>query len=160
MKEKDKKRRFILIAVILLVIMAAAVIAKLAAPKGEVTSFQPEFEEGQTQATSEGSVERGITIPGYSTIPITAGTADVSIDLFNPEENEVYFQITFILTDEEEQIYQSKLIKPGDHLYDITLDRPLEAGTYDLTIRYDTFSMDDSYSPRNGASVNCILEAK
>ena len=69
----------------------------------------------------------------------------------------MYFQITFLIG--EEQIYQSKLIRPGDHLYDITLDRALEAGEYELTIQYDTFSMDETYSPRNGATVNCILKA-
>lgn len=93
-------------------------------------------------------------------IPVTAGSKEVSIDLSNPEENNVYFQITFLLGEEKEQIYQSKLIRPGDHLYEITLDRALDAGTYDLTIQYDTFSMDGSYTPRNGASVNCILEVK
>ena len=84
----------------------------------------------------------------------------MAVELSNPEENRVYFQITFLLGEEQKQIYQSKLIKPGDHLYEITLDRALDPGTYDLTIQYDTFSMDESYSPRNGASVNCILEAK
>lgn len=152
---KNKKKIFAA-AVLLLVVIA--VVWKMAAPKGEVTSFQPEFEEGQEQATSEGGEEAGIRIPGYSVIPVSAGNKEVSIDLTNPEENNVYFQITFLLG--EEQIYQSKLIRPGDHLYEITLDRTLEAGTYDLTIQYDTFAMDENYSPRNGASVNCILEVK
>lgn len=159
MKNWKKSKMYVLLAV-LLVLILAAVITKFSGSKREVTSFEPEFEEGQEQATSEGGVEKGIKIPGYSTIPVNAGTTEVSIDLFNPEENEVYFQITFILSEENEQIYQSKLIRPGDHLYDITLDRPLEAGTYDLTIQYDTFAMDENYSPRNGASVNCILEVK
>ncbi len=126
-------------------------------PKGEVTSFAPEFETAQSQMVSEGGTSAGIRIPGYTIIPIKAGSADVDIDLTNPEENQVYFQITFLL--DGEQIYQSKLIKPSDHLYHITLDRALAAGDYDLTIRYDTFSMDGEYSPRNGASVNCILRA-
>ena len=94
----------------------------------EVTSFVPEFEQAQSWQTTEESTEKGIEIPG----------------------------ITFLIG--EEQIYQSKLIRPGDHLYDITLDRALEAGEYELTIQYDTFSMDETYSPRNGATVNCILK--
>lgn len=153
---KNKKK----VTAVVLLLLAAVVIWKLAVPKGKVTSFEPEFEEGQEQAVSEGGVEEGIRIPGYSIIPVSAGSKEVSIDLTNPEENQVYFQITFLLGEDQEQIYQSKLIKPGDHLYEITLDRALEAGTYDLTIQYDTFSMDGSYSPRNGASVGCILEVK
>ena len=155
-----KNKKVIAVVAILLIALAGLAIWKMSAPKGEVTSFQPEFEEGQEQATSEGGVETGIRIPGYSVIPVNAGSKEVAIDLTNPEENNVYFQITFLLGEEKEQIYQSKLIRPGDHLYNITLDRELEAGSYDLTIQYDTFAMDENYSPRNGATVNCILEAK
>ena len=151
-----KNKKAVLIAGVLIIL--ALIIGRSMIPKGEITSYQPEFEEGQEQATSEGGVEAGIKIPGYSVIPVNAGDKNLSVDLYNPEENSVYFQITFLLGDE--QIYQSKLIRPGDHLYEITLDRALDAGTYDLTIQYDTFAMDEEYSPRNGASVNCILEAK
>ncbi len=154
------KKRVKYVLLIIGLAIAVAVAAKFAKQEGEVTSFKPEFEEGQVQTTSEGSVEKGIKIPGYTTIPVNAGETEVDIDLYNPDENDVYFQVTFILNKEEEQIYQSKLIKPGDHLYTITLDRALEAGTYDLMIKYDTFAMDESYSPRNGASVNCVLEVK
>ena len=129
---------------------------------GPVTNFTPEFEAEQTQITTEQepSVSRGIEIPGYSVIPVTAGSKDVNIDLYNPEGNNVYFQLTFFLSDTGEQIYQSKLLKPGQHIYTITLDRALEAGEYPLTIQYSTFTTDDSYTPRNGATVNCILQAK
>lgn len=129
--------------------------------QGDVTSYasaaEYEFEEGQTQSIEEASVTKGIKIPGYSTIPVSADSTEVSVDLQNPDENEVYFQISFYLTDTDELIYQSKLLSPGQHLYSIELARGLEAGEYPLTIRYDTFSMDGSYTPKNGASVNCFL---
>lgn len=160
MREWISKHKKILIAAVLVLILASAGIAKMRTPKGEVTSFEPQFEEGQEQVVNEGGVDAGIKIPGYSTITINSGTKEAAIDLTNPEENHVYFQITFLLGEEQEQIYQSKFIRPGDHLYNITLDRELEPGTYDLTIQYDTFAMDEDYSPRNGASVNCILEVK
>lgn len=160
MREWISKHKKILIAAVLVLILASAGIAKMRTPKGEVTSFEPQFEEGQEQVVNEGGVDAGIKIPGYSTITINSGTKEAAIDLTNPEENHVYFQITFLLGEEQEQIYQSKFIRPGDHLYNITLDRELEPGTYDLTIRYATFAMDEDYSPRNGASVNCILEVK
>lgn len=150
-----KYRAKVIVLIGIAVILAAAAIYQNTRPK-EVTSFVPEFEQAQSWQTTEESTEKGIEIPGYSTISIPADTTDVQIELTNPEENEVYFQITFLIG--EEQIYQSKLIRPGDHLYDITLDRALEAGEYELTIQYDTFSMDETYSPRNGATVNCILK--
>lgn len=130
-------------------------------PKG-VTSYSPEFEAEQSREegeADEGGVSAGIKIPGYTTIKVSAGTKDVSVDLQNPEENNVYFEISFYLPETDEVIYTSKLIKPGQHLYDIALERELEPGTYDLTIQYATYSMDDTYSPRNGAEVKCKLEA-
>lgn len=66
----------------------------------EVTSYTPEFETSQTKKESEkntGNVEAGIQIPGYKTIIVAAGTKDVSVELVNPEENNVYFEISFYL---------------------------------------------------------------
>lgn len=158
---KMKNRKVIAIVasagVIAVVLTGTIILNRNSAAGGEVTSFIPEFETAQTQDIQEASVSKGIQIPGYSTIPVTANSEEISIDLQNPDENEVYFQISFYLTDTQELIYQSKLIEPGQHLYSITLNHGLEAGEYPLTIQYDTFSMDGSYTPKNGAAVNCIL---
>lgn len=128
--------------------------------KKKVTNYNPEFEEDQTRETNEGGVTGGIRIPGYSEIRVDAGKADVAVDLSNPKDNKVYFQISFYLPDTEETIYTSKLIKPGQHLYNISLNRPLDKGEYKLIIRYATFSADESLSPRNGAEVGCKLIAQ
>ncbi len=50
--------------------------------------------------------------------------------------------------------------RAADSLYDITLERELEAGEYPLTVQYKTYSMDEEYTPRNGAEVNCTLIAQ
>ena len=116
-KKASKGNKKVIIAVVVILLLIAGVfVSRSFLKKGEVTSFQPEFEQGQEQASSEGGTEEGIRIPGYSTIPVTAGSKAVAIDLSNPEENNVYFQITFLLGEEKEQIYQSKLIRPGDHI--------------------------------------------
>ena len=118
------------------------------------------FEEDQEKPDDkdqEGSVDEGIQIPGYDSIVIPAGTKDVSVELMNPEENEVYFQISFYLPDTDETIYTSDLIRPGQHLYDITLEREMEAGEYPLTVKYATFTADEAMAPQNGADVSCTL---
>lgn len=164
MKEKHKKLWAGAFLVLLLVLIVGGVILYRAANKGPVTSygndFIPEFEEQQTQQTQEASVTRGIKIPGYTTIPIAANTTDVDVELYNPEENEVHFQIAFVLNETGETIYESKLIEPGQHLYHITLEKPLEPGEYPITIQYSTFSTDDTFTPKNGASVECVLKAE
>ena len=154
----SRKKKIILSAVVVLVIAAAAVWF-LTRPK-EVTNYDVGFEEEQERPESESkdsSVGEGIQIPGYKSIEIPAGTKDVSVELTNPEENQVYFQISFYLPDTEETIYTSRMIKPGQHLYEITLDKEMAAGEYPLTVRYDTFSADEEMTPRNGAEVNCTL---
>lgn len=155
----NRKKKITIQVVILVLAAAAAGIYWYTRPK-EVTNYDAEFEEDQERPDStdqEGSVADGIQIPGYKSITIPAGTKDVSVELMNPEENQVYFQISFYLPDTEETIYTSKMIKPGQHLYEITLDKEMAAGEYPLTVRYDTFSADEAMTPRNGAEVNCTL---
>ncbi len=159
LKIMNRKKKITILVVILVLAAAAAGIYWYTRPK-EVTNYDAEFEEDQERPDStdqEGSVADGIQIPGYKSITIPAGTKDVSVELMNPEENQVYFQISFYLPDTEETIYTSRMIKPGQHLYEITLDKEMAAGEYPLTVRYDTFSADEAMTPRNGAEVNCTL---
>lgn len=156
------RKKITILIVILIAAAAAAGIYLHTRPK-EVTNYDAEFEDDQEKpdkADQAGSVSAGIQIPGYKSITIPAGTTDVSVELMNPEENEVYFQISFYLPDTDETIYTSKLIKPGQHLYEITLEKAMEPGEYPLTVKYDTFTADEDMTPRNGAEVNCTLVVK
>lgn len=157
---KDKNLKSILVKVSLAVLLvvvgfyAGNVIKKSSTP---TNGFNPQFEEEQFQEEVEASQTKGIKIPGYSTIPVKANQQEVFIDLYNPEENEVYFEISFILTETNEEIFKSKLIKPGQHIYTINLNKPLPVGEYPVTIKYNTYSADENYTPKNGASVSCIF---
>ena len=97
-----------------------------------------------------------ISIPGFGEMNIPAETTDVATDIYNPEKNHCFFQVTIVLTDEQKQIYQSELIRPGQHLYNITLSQGMPKGSYDAILHYDTFSMND-YTPLNGANVPFTL---
>ena len=97
----NRKKKITILVVILVLAAAAAGIYWYTRPK-EVTNYDAEFEEDQERPDStdqEGSVADGIQIPGYKSITIPAGTKDVSVELMNPEENQVYFQISFYLPD-------------------------------------------------------------
>lgn len=120
-------------------------------------AFNPEFEEDQARESSEAGAIGGIEIPGYSEIVIPAGQTTVDVNFYNPETNNVYFEINLILAETEEEIYKSKLLSPGQHLYEIELERALESGQYDMVITYNTYSIDEEYTPKNGATVNCVL---
>ena len=164
-ENKNKKALWIVLAVLIavLLVFGGYMLASSRAHHGPVTvNSTPsyEFEEGQSQNLEEGGVTPGIEIPGYTVIPVKANTKDVEVDLFNPENNNVYFQITLSLTDTEEVLFESKMIEPGDHLYNIELTRPLDPGEYDMTIQYSTFTTDGEFTPRNGATMICILRAE
>ena len=122
------KKKVIIILLILVVIAGAFGIYQYTRPK-EVTNYDVEFEADQEKPEDEDTpsgVEEGIQIPGYESITIPAGTTDVSVELMNPEENNVYFEISFYLPETDETIYTSKMIQPGQHLYEITLDKGMQ----------------------------------
>ena len=163
---KNKKLLWSILALIVAIALVAGgfFLAKHQSRSGPVTSTVETFafEEEQVRETQSASVTRGIRIPGYSIIPIQANATDVKVELYNPEDNEVYFQISFYLPGEEESelLYESKLLKPGQHIYEITLTRGLPAGDHPITIQYSTFTADGEFSPRNGATVDCVLRAQ
>ena len=126
------KKKVIIILLILVVIAGAFGIYQYTRPK-EVTNYDVEFEADQEKPEDEDTpsgVEEGIQIPGYESITIPAGTTDVSVELMNPEENNVYFEISFYLPETDETIYTSKMIQPGQHLYEITLDKAMDCLLY------------------------------
>lgn len=157
-----KKKKFILPLVVVAAVLAGIGIWQGMRPK-EVTNYEAAFEAGQeapdTSSERQSGAGAGIQIPGYKSIEISAGTKEVSVELMNPEENEVYFEISFYLPETDEIIYTSDLIRPGQHFYEITLEREMEAGEYPLTIRYAAYSADENLTPKNGAEVNCTLVA-
>ena len=164
----QKKLLYILLAIAAAVLLVAGgyFLAQGQKTSGPVTNIdaaqQPdyEFEDEQTQEVHEAGEMPGIEIPGYTIIPVKADSTEVEIELLNPEENNVYFQITMSLKDSDQQLFQTKLIKPGQHLYKIQLDQPLAPGEYDVVIHYDTFSMDGTYTPKNGADLECVVRAQ
>lgn len=122
-------------------------------------SFFPEaeieFEEEQrlNQLSAQSDM---ISIPGFEAWTIDAGETKVSTNFYNPEQNNCYFVISVILN---ETIYESKYVKPGQHLYEVELFKAMDAGEYEATIHYSTYSSIDN-SPLNGADVPFVLSVK
>lgn len=100
-----------------------------------------------------------ITIPGFDEWEIAANETYVACDLYNPDGNICYFEITVTLQDSGSVIYHSKLLRPGQHLYHVELQTPIPAGRYNAVMHYSTISIEDN-SPMNGADVPFTLIAK
>lgn len=110
-----------------------------------------DMEPHQTLAPQQ-DIDDSISIPGFEDMKIPAGKTSVSTYLYNPEDNKCYFEISILLTDTNEEIYKSKLVSPGQKLYQIELTKALEKGQYDAILHYSTFSLENQ-ADLNGANV-------
>ena len=98
-----------------------------------------------------------IDIPGFAAMNFQAGVTEQAVNLYNPEQNTCYFKMT-ILLDNGTKLWESELVEPGKAIYDLTLDKPLEAGVYeDATLRYECFAMNEEQTPLNGSEIKFTL---
>lgn len=118
-----------------------------------------EYVEPVKQETESG----GVSVPGWSSLDFPADTSEVTVDFFNPEENEGKYTLTFELRlpDESEQgyevLYSSGLVEAGLHIQKINLSRGLEAGVYDATIHVQPYRMDENKTATNNADLKTKL---
>lgn len=100
-----------------------------------------------------------ITIPGYAGIYFKAGTTQQAVDFHNPEINDCYFKISLYLSNDY-LLYESNLIKPGEQLKEITINRKLEKGIYkNCLLVYQCYSLDDE-TPLNGSTQNIEINSR
>lgn len=107
--------------------------------------------------SSSGGTSDQIVIPGYGDILLEADTRDVMLILPNPASNPCYFRFSILLKESNEVIYTSGLVPPGKAIEALTLKRDFPKGDYPAVIQIETFSLDRSRTPLNGANVEVIL---
>ena len=108
----------------------------------------------------------GVAIPGFGSMTIPANTKEViGINLYNPEENDGWYYLTFklYLLDENggmsEILYESQLVPAGLYLQDITLSRGLAPGEYDAVMHVQPYRVADM-SPTNNANLRLTIIVK
>ncbi len=138
------------VAVIVVLVVAVTVMAAKILNSGS--------SEAQTQATEKRNVvvnddnvdevladltESEYTAPGYYEVMMnttwkfstgSAASSNAYVKNVATNTNDVYFDVT--LSDTDELIYSSPLIPLGSYLENITLDKDLDAGTYDCVCTY------------------------
>lgn len=165
-----QKKHIIIAAVVVLLLIAGGVTVGLnwqnwfgedlpasQSQTGTTPDIDPNAQAWQgQQLADQGGEETGIKIPGYPSITLPSDTETVNVALLNPEGNPCYFTFELALKDTDEVLYTSKLVPPGQAIYEIDLSRPLEAGEYNAVIRISTTSLEDG-SAMNGANVETVL---
>lgn len=126
-------------------------------------SSKAEIDPGATDYTGEQSnpqkdkanpSARQTQIPGYGSIKIDSETKKLNVALHNPAGNPCFFVIHLIV--EGQEIYKTKMIPPGQAIYNAVIETSLGKGSYEAVLQYECFHV-DSLAPLNGADVNVIL---
>lgn len=160
--DKKKKKRCI-IGIILLVILIVVILLCLRSCHNE---SPPEDTETTTEESKSldfipaDESQDTISIPAVSGINMAAGQLEQTVDFYNPDENNCYFRISLYLSDDT-LLYQSELLKPSEHILDITLNQELEKGIYqNCRLSYGCYTLDESMTPLNSGDVILEINAK
>ena len=90
-------------------------------------------------------IEEGMVNIGIAAEPIFEENGKKGrIGIENIEANRYSFQVDIILDETGEKLYQSGLIDPGYYIEFIELERQLQAGDYEATAIFSTYSLDES----------------
>ena len=100
-----------------------------------------------------------IKVPGITEMKLKAGTKEQNFVFSNPEENPCYFVIEIELSDTGEIIYTSNLLPPGYSISAFTMNKALEAGTYNAIVHVKTFSFDSEQRKLNNMDIKTTIIA-
>ena len=176
-QEEKKKKKWVKwvilgIIIIILLLLLRCCGSETPTPGGDVNiniggpTLELDPNAGEYVEPEKPAPSKGVAIPGWGSITIPANKTDVSVDFYNPEANKDLYYLTFELrlpNDSEqgyEVLYKSGLVEPTLHIQKITLNRPLEAGTYDAIIHVQPYKMDGHQTPTNNADMKTTIIVK
>ncbi|MGL5437025.1 MAG: hypothetical protein ACRDBO_16885 [Lachnospiraceae bacterium] len=103
-------------------------------------------------------VEEGMVNIGIAVEPIFEENGKKGrLGIENIEANNYSFQVTLILQDTGETIYESGLIDPGYYVEFVQLNKTLQAGDYPAKAKFVTYSLDESEDQIGETNVNITL---
>ena len=147
-----KRRRALAIAAALVLLLAAAAAAVWLLSGGSPDGFfDADAQSGQApyktqeeiQAELDRVVEEGMfNISIASLIEFADGTSPGTAYIENVPGNRYLMQVTISLDDTGEAVYESKAIKPGSYIEDVSLASDLEPGDYPATATFAALDPD------------------
>ena len=161
-QEKMKRKMNIILMVFLTTLMALGILTGCSRDSGG-RADKPKKDYSNIVENSN------ISIPGYESLELKAGTKKQSVNFYNPDDNTCFFRISLVIKygadtangkegndGEETVLWTSKMIEPGEHVKSIKLSKELESGEYIATLKYECFRLQDK-SPLNGSNVELTL---
>lgn len=142
-------RKSNILAAFLTVMLCVCMLCGCDGGKGNVTD---------TPSVSQSAADSGnINIPGYEALDFNAGETKQTTRFHNPAENGCLFRMS--LTVNEETLWTSDYIAPGENVESITLSHALNAGEYDAKLHYECFTITEK-APLNGADIDLTINVK
>lgn len=150
-KENRKNGKIVIIAGIFIIIaLLSVIIFLLVFRNGDKEEKSKKrnvvVNENNAESVAEQMIEEAqeYVEPGYYTVSMDTDwhfskgdviSDDAWVSNLAENTNDIYFDV-FLAENEDEVIYQSPIIPRGNYLEQITLDKPLDKGTYDCVIVY------------------------
>ncbi len=168
---EDKKReKTVKIVIILLLMLTVFVLGGLAGHfliSGRETGFiggvEFNVETDQSVGGDSEKSHQGVTIPGVAALVIPSDETEVSVNFFNPEENDGLYYLTFELKVEIDgsyrTLYTSSLVEAGKRIEKISLSTALKKGEYNAVIHIQPYRT-DGLTPTNNADIVARLTAE
>lgn len=91
-----------------------------------------------------------IALPQMAWINLDADKTEQAKTFTNPAENFAQFRVTIFM--DEEVLWQSTFLKPGETSAPMVLAHPLSPGEYDANLIYECVTNDAAKTPLNGAN--------
>lgn len=101
-----------------------------------------------------------IMIPVFNQLKTNHNSNTISVGLVNPEGNPCYFKYKIVLKESKKTIYESKWIEPGTAVVEIEIKEKLKIGTYPITIKVESGSLDDPSVALNGGEIESTLKVE
>ena len=169
-EEKKNNFKFIVIIIILCVVVVGVSVFAIVYrsnpnifTSNTVSTPKPDLDPGAVDYIGEGPAEKGnasnsqTEIPGYGEITLDTKTGKIDKVLFNPEGNPVYFVVRIFVNNKE--VYKSKMIPPGQAIYEAKITETIEPGEYKAVLQYECFHI-TTLNRLNGADTNLTFIVK
>ena len=112
---------------------------------------------GKQELPQSGSSEE-VAIPGIKSLVCYAGQTKQKVNLYNPEENSALLRMSIYADNQE--LWKSGYIEPGNGYYNIDLKKKLDIGVYDGTLLVECFLEDGTVCNQAKVKFDLIVEEK
>lgn len=169
MKEKKRRTMLVLIILILLGLCGGMLFyiygfqknsqkSRLARDEAALGGMLPGKSEEEISSLLNAKVEEGMVDIGIQGEPVFERNGKKGrLGIENIAANHYSFQVDLVLNETGEQIYSSGLIDPGYYVEYVELNRALQAGDYEATATFTTYSLDESEDKIAEARVGIVL---